>query len=277
MEEKFIKKILPYLNNELTSQDRNAFDQAMERDKNLAAEVELYRDLYEVHEVMEDEDLAATIQGASDTYFNTPIIAQSSDTIDLKESKKRPNTIFRSILSIAAGFLLLLMLSIWWAEQNYSNEVIIAEFHQPILDDTQADKTKINETLKEGEKAFFQEDFTKAIALLSNLPETDSEDFYKGNFILAYAYFRNENYTQAINLFNQLSNQYYPFLPPTYKNKDKIRWTILLAHIGNEQENEAFFRQELAYFLNSKSEFYKKEAESLQAKLDHPLRHIRIN
>jgi len=278
MEEKYTSQILAYLNQQLGEDDKAAFEQAMARDKALAEEVQLYEDLYDVHEVIEEEALVATIQEVNDAHFNKIVTITNPQDIAVVEKEQKRNKgkyiALKWVLSLAASFLLVLAVGSWWAGQHYSNEALVTINHNPLLDNIQANNI-INQTiLKKAELNFFNQDFKSAVEQLSLITKDDGNDFYKAQYLLAFAKFRLKDYNKAIELFNRLLNEYYEFLPIEFKNNDQIKWTRLLALIGNNQSSEAFFKEELDYFLNGKSEIYKKKAIVLQNAIESPWRNL---
>jgi len=180
---------------------------------------------------------------------------------------KLTSYLFNRYTSVAA--VLLLLVTFWWANGNYSNVSIIEDLNEPFLNYQQAGTTQdYNEVMKEGKNAFFNKDYNTAIGKFLTISNQHNDIFYEAQGLLAYTYFNNRDYSKAINQFNLLINDYYDNLSIDYKDKNRLRWTRLLAYLGNNQEKTPFFIQELDFFLQNKSEKYQKKAELLQSKID---------
>lgn len=272
MEEQRDQQIIAYLNNELSATEKAAFELAIAADKALAEEVELYGDLYDVHEAMgEDAAWKNTIQSANDAYFKQTTV--TANPIIKEKTAAAPNfRILKWGLSVAAGFLLLLAVGVWWANRNYGDEALVVQFHAPLLDNIQADTPLEKDLLKAGETYFFNGDFESAKSSFALIQSENGQAYYKAQFLLAFANFRTGDYAASIQGFNQILSEHFELLPIAYQNEDKIRWTRLLAYLGNGQFEDALFQEELAYFLNGKSEIYRNQAKTIQEKLNSPWR-----
>ncbi len=162
-----------------------------------------------------------------------------------------------------------------WANWNYSNKAIVQEFHEPLLSNVEASQPSNKEYLDQARKAYFANNFRLAEQRLTQISNTDDDDFYEAQSLLAYTYFNLQKYPDAIKQFDVLLQQYFNKLPIDYKDEYRLRWTRLLSYVGQSNTNSDFFRAELNYFLNeSESEIYRKKAAALKTKLQSAWRNL---
>lgn len=167
--------------------------------------------------------------------------------------------------------------TVWWANMNYSNDSIVQEFHEQLLDSRQAGPLNREEILEQAEMAFFEGKFYLTENLLLRIDSQNETVFIEAQSLLAYTYFRSYQYDKSINQFNTLIENYYNFLPYEYQDLDKLRWTRLLSYLGEGREEEDFFLKELNYFVNNKSEVYREMAMKLEYKLSSSWRKLTFN
>ena len=266
MEEKYINQIVAYLNNDLSAQDKTAFDQAMASDEDLVAEVQLYRDLYDVHEVIGDEELAASIQGANDVYFNKAATAVPTDTTG-SEEKEEPiegkNVRLKWVLSLAAGFLLLLAVGSWWAGRNYSDKALAANSftNNQITSFVRSTGDATNDPFADGLTALNNNNYEDATTFFSAFSEQDAA-YNEALLYLALAQFKAGDYTNAQANARIVIENSPQFLP-------KAKWllmNVLLAQKGNE---DGEFQRLLGEMVSDDSNpYYQKSAQNLREGLD---------
>jgi len=95
--------------------------------------------------------------------------------------------------------------------------------------------------------AFFNEDFKKAVPLLSAIPKT-SKWYDESQFLLAHAYHHLTNYKEAIRIYNYFltNKEAFSNLPIKHRNNPSLRWNLALAYWGDQ--NKAMAQQELNRF-----------------------------
>ena len=200
------------------------------------------------------------------------------DKVATQEVTKRSLTSYLFSRYSAAAAILLLLISFWWVNGNYSSHSIIKDLNEPFLNYQQAGiPQNNNKILKEGKTTFFSGDYKTTIDKLLIIQKQDTDAFYESQGLLAYAYFSNQNYSMAVNQFDLLINDYYNRLTVDYQDKNRLRWTRLLAYLGNNQEQTPFFKQELAYFLQHDSEKYRQKAVVLRDRLNSNWRKLLLS
>lgn len=227
----YTKQIEAWLNNDLTHQERQAFENAINQDSALEKEVKtqiLERETAALFFEMElKEDLKAwkTQKKAQ----QNPSVSTINKTSNLK--------VIRRTWAIAAGFLLLFSLGmLWWFNQAPSNKMILAD--QYIEADFPGDKGETNADLisnfDKGLTAFSQKDYHNSIQNLSTITATDS-NFIAAQYFLGHAFYHKKEYKKASEVWQNVVQQE---ALPGYMNRHKLKWNLLLSYLANGQQNE---------------------------------------
>lgn len=252
--EKNHTKIDDWLNGNLPADERQAFEQAMEKDAALQKEVKtqiLERETAALFFAMELKNDLATWKAEKGE--------PTAKVRQLKPTRKTNN--LRRIWSIAAGFLLLFSLGmLWWFNQAPSDKVILAE--QYIKADFSGDRGEEGldkSTLDKAIIAFQNNNYAKSIAILEANEVADSI-FVAAQYLIGHAHFQQKNYAKTIAAFQQVVLE--EKLPP-YVNRDKLKWNLLLAYIGNEQK-EAAYEQLLNDLIENGVAPYNRRAKELK-------------
>lgn len=200
-----------------------------------------------------------------------------SDDYLINSVKKERFRVIRNNLSIAASLLLLISVGgVFWANSRFSAPAIAASLVEVPMENSSMSEIQDITALSKGKDAFFKGAYEEAKQLLLRITPTASDTYYEAQVFLAYIYFEQKKYEESIYQFDQLLDKDFDALPNTYKNQNKLRWNRLLAHVGNHQTETTFFKEELFFFLNNKSNFYQQKANQLQARLNSPWRKIVI-
>lgn len=253
-------QIIAYLNNQLSAKDKTAFELVMQKDKTLADEVDLYSDLYEVHEQIGEETLVATIQSVNDAYFQKAAIENVAANEQGTSTGK--SSLLKWGLSVAAGFLLLLAVGSWWAHQNYSDESLAVNSftNKQITSFVRSTNNAINDPFAEGLVALNNQDYTKATAFFSAF-RAEATFYKEAQLYLALAQFKARDYKSAqanARIVMQTSSQFVP----------KAKWLLMNALLAN-RETEGEFQQLLVELANDvDNPYYQKNAQILQRNLD---------
>jgi len=260
-----------FFNNELKQEDRPQFDLQME-DPTFREAVLLQKELQaSLKKELAESPIMQMVKAEATAYKTKQQEVTPKESEFWKNLNNWINQLFNPVPRYAYALSILVLLvagSFIWANYNYSNNSIVQALHDPILDDTQADIPTNKELLDKAKMAFFKEDFKAAISLFSGI-EDNNQYYHEAQSLLAYSYFRNDQFDQAITQFNRLlEDGFYTKLPNSYKNENKLRWTRLLAYLGAKKTNETQFSEELNFFLTNKSEVYQKKAKVLESKMN---------
>lgn len=169
---------------------------------------------------------------------------------------------------IASVLILLAGASLWWSGNQYGNEALIARFHEPVLDDTQAGVPQARDLLREAKRAYFREDFVRAENLSAAISPADSVFYAQAQALNGYALFRQKKYPAAIDQITRVLNTITLDLSFPAGGSDKLRWTRLLAYLGAGREDDPVFNEDLRFFLDGLNESYRLRARELQQRLN---------
>ena len=201
---------------------------------------------------------------------------QEMDEVEeVQQATKRSfiRAIFNRYSAIAA--MLLFLVCFWWVNGNYSSQSIARDSIEfPLSNQSMKNSSKGNFNI--GKKSFFNKDYEKALKILEEVP-LGNNDYFEAQVLLAYNLFEMKKYDESINQFNQLIDKDFESLPNIYKNENKLRWNRLVAYVGKNNLLSPIFQQELEFFLNSKSDFYRNKAIKLNKELNSTWRLIVIN
>lgn len=264
MEEKYTTQILAYLKDQLPADDKAAFEQAMATDKTLAEEVQLYEDLYDVHEVIGDEELTATIQGAGDAYFNKVAIAKSPETIDIEKEgrgEEGKSVSMKWVLGMAAGFLLLLAVGAWWIGRNYSDEALaMNSFADHQITSFVRSPNNQNDPFASGLTALNEHQYQEAISFFTSI-KTNPAFSNEATLYLALAQFKAGDYAGAqsnARIVMENSSQFSP----------KAKWLLVNVLLAQNGADDGEFQRLLGEMARDDGNpYYQKSALQLQQDL----------
>ena len=201
-------------------------------------------------------------------------LSESKNNVDKKEAviiplRKQPFF----ILKIAAGLLILVFSSaLLWVNASFSDQAIVENFHEKFSPNLLMGTSEQELAFKNGKIEFRNGNFKKATELLERIDNQDKSKYYEAQCLLAFCQFELKKYDKAIKYFNKVIEKK-EHLPNHYKEDiDKIRWSRMLAHIGNNQMNSDVYKTELEFFLSHPSDFYKNKADQLKQQLNNPWR-----
>lgn len=236
-----IATIEAYLSNEMSGEERQAFEEQMANDEALQQEVSAYRQIFSGFRAMKEERFAGEV--ATWTAAARKENASRSNGDGDKFLVVNRGAIVRQMyrrVAIAAGFVVLLGAAItWWASRQYSDEQLIADVYTPpLLEATMGDQVP---------------QAAKNVALLF---EDAHRLFQQKNFTAAAAKF--EETLQAVEAdpgsLDNLTRKFY---------MDNSRWTLLLAKFAAGQMSEAKFLAALKPIADDPNNDYAEEAQSL--------------
>ncbi len=221
------QKIIAYLNNELTRQERKTFERQIREDAALRQEVKFYRSLSKV---------VGWKAAMKEAHQEQGITAVANP--DIRPAKVRPLG-FRQVLSLAASFLVLAVCGMMWFTNTPTlTNVAVA----PNL------KTKLNlnegawrsgETveispLQEGFDDIDADRFEEAIQFFQNITIED-ELYDDAQLSSAYAAYKMEKYTRTIQYAREaISHSDEPVL------HQKAEWLIIKSKLANKEQDNAF-------------------------------------
>jgi hypothetical protein len=121
--------------------------------------------------------------------------------------------------------------------------------------------------LEQGKDAFFNGDYSLAIKSLEGIPP-NQEGYAEARILTAYAFFKKEQYPDAVATFGQLlkDEELFIQLPDRYRDQKQIRWARMLAYYAAGQTAE--YQSEMDYFQSVGDMFYRNKAVEFQRRAE---------
>lgn len=117
---------------------------------------------------------------------------------------------------------------------------------------------------QEGLTAFFKENnFSSAISLFEQVPETDS-NYIPSRYYLGHSYLKVKSYESALNEFDFLLSKE---SLPEYMSRDELKFNRILA-LTNIPDSETEVRKGLEELISGNNEAYRQKAKELEDDLN---------
>ncbi len=244
MDNELIKK---YLANELSAEERNAFEQEMENDPFLMESMEglsMVNSQWSVEAADKTEKKLHTI---IDTKIKEP---EKGKIISL-------NFFRYAAAACIIGVLALVSWRLIFVQKSIDEQAIYASYFKPL---TNPDATVRGENDSTAEsqaiQAYEKEDYFAAVKYYEKLV-SNNPDNVKNNLFLGISFLATNQPKKAIEAFNKITtSEEYHF---------DIQWYLALAYIKNKEIPQA---QSTLIPLTKEENYYQKEAEEILAKID---------
>lgn len=249
MDQEKYEKIERYLGDQLSPEEKTAFEAAIEQDESLKQAVEEQRISHEAIEVIIEDNLRGSFakwkeEEQETKRVSTPIVAKKNRRITW---------------AIAATILVLIVLGVMqWRSNSYSNESILADHFQPFIPSDLRSPAATN-GMNEGLAAFENQDYKTAIDFFRSIRDT-SIQYAAAQYSLAHSYYAAKNYDLASQYFTnsiELGDIRY---------KEKAEWYLLLVALAQDKIDEAFSKR-LDAIANDADHSYYKPAQEIRAKM----------
>lgn len=245
--EELYDTIEDYLNGKLPEEQRRAFAERLEQEPELATEVQAFRLSQEVIE----EGIADQLRADFASWNQEGKQKQPAKIVKMRSMRK--------VLAIAASLLLLLTVGYLQysnTQQNYSSSALAANYHDADLGTTRS-TTNTNE-LSDAITALQAANYTTAIQELQAI--NNSSPYYSdAQFLLADAYYLNDQLSQATNTIGPLLTNEDPLL------QEKAEWLKILIDLKSGKKNDPEFQLQLKEISeNTNHSFQPKAAELVE-------------
>ena len=267
MEEQFdYDDIERFVKEEMTGEERSAFERDMQKDPELSREVEFYKKVAG----------AFQIKGLVNSIGDELNEKAFFDDLDHKEGDEKQRsqsglfTLRRKIirrLAYAASFALVVsLLGLWSIQQNYSDQALAATDHREMelvltpLVSRGIDQGTQKDELAEGLAYLKEEELQKATSFFEEI-EADAENRDRIALYLTYAYLRNAafdkaaaNARQSLQTMNDTTNRM------------KMEWMLVKALAGTGND-EGEILQVLQKIASDPQHLYQQKALKMQKDL----------
>lgn len=267
MEKENFTKIDAYLNNQLSPQEKAAFESAMNQDASLQKEVKVYQLERKATQILLKNNFRDKIKksrAVSSVSWDS-IMEAEEGTETQQAAKVVKIRSLRRILSLAASVLVLVLAgSVWWSNSQFSNKQLVNEgYFEAASAGNKSGGDAVNPIFQGGLQAFFvNKDYTQAIAQFSAIPTTDL-DYLAAQYYLGHSQLQQKEFTAAIDAFEKILQA--PSIP-SFINKGEVTWNQLLAYVGSG-DTGANFQQKLTDLSTNGQPPFQQKAKELQAQL----------
>lgn len=244
MDNNTIKK---YLANELSSIERNAFEQEMENDPFLKESIEGW---------LQDEtqiplDKINTIENDVYNSIDNSIIS----------SKKKKNT-FVNVVKLAAAACIISIISLtvyrtFFTSKNVDEQKIYANYFKPLTNTDVIVRGENDTTIEtKAAAAYEKEDYFEAVNVYQKIV-ANNPDNVKNNLFLGISFLATNQPKKAIEIFNNIiqSEEFHY----------DIRWYLALAYIKNKELQNA---TTILKTLTKEENYYQKDAVEILNEID---------
>ncbi len=243
-----IEQIEKYYQEKLPPDERAVFEKRMQEESEFASEVNTYLQIFKGFKGLEIEQFEQKVKNWE-------------DTIRKKELRRKKGAYL--IFAIAAGILLLVVATFWWANSRYSDQALAEDYYRTPVYEGLRDSSGTSDELLAGLQAYFEKDFEKAILQLEAIPKSNSH-YLEALYYLGHCHFQLGAYNKSINAFEQvlanITNEKYSTQQVEF---EKASWMRILSLLGSEAPIEKV-QQELQQLINEKGHPFSENAKVLQ-------------
>jgi TolA-binding protein len=240
METSYTTFIERYYNGKLSPDELIQFNKLKSENEDFIKELELFESAQFIVELSALQELKEKVKSLDKA--NQP-------THSLKSQR---------ILGVAASIILLMIASVLFYAQTFSNKSLYSKSFTPASDyisELGSDNSELELALSIYNKGKYQEALRKF-----NTIKTDESQFYAGQCNLQL-----KNFTEAVNKFNSVQGIY----------TTEAQWYLALTHLKLNKEQQAILVLDQIIKSNQDPLFVKK-SKKLKSKLKHPLRRLAL-
>jgi tetratricopeptide (TPR) repeat protein len=242
MNEEDYKLLDQYLQGELPDDQKAAFEQQLQTDEALAAELELRQQMHTyLRTQAQQPGLEAAMENLGSTYFSTE--EEGAKIVPIGRRR------LYLVLGIAAAIALLLLI---WNPFGPGNLYKAYAEHPPLA---LVEKGDAQALAQQAEVAYREEDFAKAYKLLNELTDLSSANVQL-QLALGISALETGRITKARQLFEELAEG-------NSALRNYGRWYLALSYLKTEEFTQA--KTELQKLDNSDPALYDKAAQLLEA------------
>jgi len=261
-----------YIKGKLESADKQAFEEEMKTDNELAKEVEL-RNYLTKHWEFE-----AMIEEAHDNMVSKKKTTEDVEIIDINKKKHSSsnNSGFsknRRMLGMVATITILILSGVGYANLNYSNQKLV-NFDSiasiaPILTNVNNGIRSNSQKFANGLIAFQDNKYQEAVAQFEGIPEIAGDEYIQAQVYIAYAYWHLNNpqktkeATEKISKISKLSSD----------KKQIVEWLLIQSKLSLDETDEYFYEL-LRTIKEETNHTFSNDAKELSNKLNNPWRKL---
>ena len=254
----YYKNIESYCDGEMSPQDIIAFEQAMKEDNELEKAVNLYKNSKKIAEGFLELDIMDTINRLE---ANDKVEIDGAK--DISTGKTGIKIFSMRKLVIAASFIGLLGMGVWWINMMYSDKALIQNFYYPPqLKQERGDESDMQ--LQQLNKLWNDKAYHEIIAFVHQIDSTKNDTYY--SYMEAYAQYKLNHFDKAKEIFSDdIFNNHPPY-------NEQAQWFLVLIEIQQGHYENA--NQTLDKIIKDKDQIYHNQAIELKHKLNSTWRKL---
>ena len=276
-----LELITRYFDGELSEAEIKGFEKAMKEDQAFADEAAFYKDMISVVQESGTKQQTALLDDIDidniNTDFRAKLVAQNERLTTTPKkaitptptAKVRQLNPLRRILSIAASVLALITAgTFWYANSNFSKPALSASNYMVAdIPGTMGGDNQLTATFQKGLNTFWvKKDGAAAKADFAQIT-VDSPEYLEAQYFLGHIAFQEKDFIAAIDRYQTVLAEKNL---PSYINRDKLTWNLLLARLGageNIQTDLEQLIQDTNNPLNGQAKDLKKQLGGFWSKL----------
>lgn len=239
MEEQRTAQIDAYLTDSMSSDEKKAFELALENDPELKAEFNLQK------------KTTALLEAAA-------FLATKNKISAINQQKSFGSTLGGNLLKVAAVFLILMIPTYFILNNHFNDEHLFADYAEPYPDRITtmgaSDETKLTEAIS----AYKKQEYASAAKLFASIRLEGSEN----ESIVLYEAVSLTYSNQAKNAIDLLETA----IIEEPSNVISLEWQLILSLLANGQGDDA--KEVLDEFLDHNNGYQQEKAEALQTDLN---------
>ncbi len=259
---KYYDRLEDYFNDRLSGEEKQRFELELKTNAELKTEYDAYLATREVIELLAFEQLGTELENMTPAMVKSDLESEEK-TAEKTAKKGRVIAFPRRVLSLAAGFLLLILAgTFWWSNAQYGNDALASTYAiGPNLNDLSGRRSEDggDHILPKAAGLYHQGAYRKVIQELRGLP-ADGSIYPDIQNLLGHAYLKNDQPAAAVESFKAV----------LAGNKDQLKpgaqWHLILAQLANGDQPAA--EAELDRLLQQPAGPYHAKAKALKGSLD---------
>lgn len=250
-----IERLEAYTNGRMDEIERNAFENELSQDTELAEMLDLYLDSEAVIEQGIANDLRSQLEGWAAE-------EQAPATEPMKPATKVVSLRARMVQwSVAASVLLVVgWFGLLQNSQQYSDNALYSSYYE-MPDATAVLRGNATEhPLAAAAEAMEASDYKTAESEFRNIA-ADSEYYAQAQYYLGHTALQQQQYDAAISAFRTAADQ------KDMKVSEKADWHLVLTYLAAKRTSDGDFEKLLTEIINNSNHSFHEPAKALQAQL----------
>lgn len=250
-------KIEAYLFGQMSPADREAFEQELENNEDLAAELALHQLEHRSMELLAQQSLQNNLNSWKEEkeMEATTTLKQEAKVVSFSQRRRYFQIAAAAAVLLIAGFF------IWnWQPDSVDNQAIASQLFESTSSSSRSNGTgNVPPELAPGLNALLEKDYPAAISYFDAVKDSSYLD--QALLLKGEALFQQKDFAQAAAVYQQIISESKDLMA-----LQEAEWHLLLAWLAADQQTAAF-NTLLNRIANDEGHSYQPRAVELRAKL----------